>query len=379
MPLRAKLLPLGVAALVGGGGGALVAGAASDSGSTTTTVYRPSGGSAPIAATSGMTPRQVYDSAKDSVAFVTARVTEQSSSPFGGSSSGTATGSAFVVSSDGYLVTNAHVVDNASSVKVKVGDGEQKTAQVVGKDLSTDVALLKVDPGGQKLKPLSFDDSSKVNVGDATYAIGNPFGLDRTLTTGVVSALQRQIDAPNGFSIDQVIQTDAALNPGNSGGPLLDSSGKVIGVNSQIESNSSSASGQGQNSGIGFAVPSNTVKNVVEQLRKTGKVKHAWLGVSIGDAPGGGAKIGAVAKGGPAADGGLKAGDVVTKFADKTIDTGSDLSGAVNAQAPGDSVSVTFTRGGATKTVQVKLGDRPASAGGPSSQSQGQSPLPGVP
>ncbi len=306
---------------------------------------------------------------------MTARVTEQSSSPFGGSSQGTATGSAFVVSPDGYLVTNNHVVSGASTVKVKIGDGSTKTADVVGKDPSTDIALLKVDPGSQKLKALSFDDSSKVHVGDPTYAIGNPFGLDRTLTTGVVSALQRQIDAPNGFSIDQVIQTDAALNPGNSGGPLLDTNGKVIGVNSQIESNSSSDSGQGQNSGIGFAVPSNTVRNVVEQLRKSGKVQHAWLGVSIGDAPGGGARIGALVKGGPAGDAGIKAGDVVTTFDGKAIGTGSDLSGAVNATKPGDKVSVTYTRGGSKKTVQVTLGDRPASLG--TSSSQGQ--LPGAP
>ncbi len=179
----------------------------------------------------------MYESARDSVAFITAKVTQQDAGPLGGSSSGTATGSGFVISSEGYIVTNAHVVEGASSVKVKVGDGDTKTARVVGEDTSADIALLKVDPGSQTLHALTLADSDNLHVGDATYAIGSPYGLERTLTTGVVSALGRQISAPNGFSIDDVIQTDAALNPGNSGGPLLDSSGRVIGVNSQIESN----------------------------------------------------------------------------------------------------------------------------------------------
>ncbi len=267
MNIKQKAAPLLAAAVVGGGTGAIVVAAAGDDGGTTTVTSAAPAAVAPVADTgTALNSRQVYDAAKGSVAFITARVTEQSQDPFGQSQSGTATGTGFVVSDDGYLVTNAHVVEGASAVQVKIGDGETRTAKVVGTDTSSDIALLKVDAGGQHLVPLSLADSDDLHVGDATFAIGNPYGLERTLTTGVVSALDREISAPNGFSIDGVIQTDAALNPGNSGGPLLDSAGRVIGVNSQIESTGNSAGGQASNSGIGFAVPSNTVRNVVKQL-----------------------------------------------------------------------------------------------------------------
>jgi putative serine protease PepD len=239
MRLPASILSLGAAALVGGGAGAVVA---TQADGTTTTVTRTvtepaaSGSAHTVADTTpnALTARQVYDRAKNSVAYITAQVTETSGSPFGGTQTGEATGTGFVVGADGYVVTNAHVVANATGVKVKVGDGPVKAARVVGRDASTDLALLKIDPAGQDLVPLRFGDSSKVAVGDPTYAIGNPFGLSRTLTTGVVSALQRQISAPDGYTIDDVLQTDAALNPGNSGGPLFDAQGAVIGVNSQI-------------------------------------------------------------------------------------------------------------------------------------------------
>src|SRR5439155_18339775 len=222
--------------------------------------------------------------------------------------------------------TNEHVIDGATSIKVKVGDGQEQSARLVGKDTSTDIALLKVDTGGKKLTPLVFADSSGIQVGDATYAIGNPFGLDRTLTTGVVSALQRRIDAPNGFSIDNVIQTDAALNPGNSGGPLLDAAGHVIGVNSQIESNSSDSSGQAGSVGIGFAVPSNTVRQVVQSLERSGRVQHAWLGVASRDASGAArAQIQSVQTGSPADKAGLRPGDVIGAVDGRTITGSADL------------------------------------------------------
>jgi putative serine protease PepD len=180
-----------------------------------------------------------------------------------------------------------------------------------------------------------------------------------------VSALQREISAPDGFSISHVIQTDAALNPGNSGGPLLNTAGEVIGVNSQIESGSSSPDGStGGNTGIGFAIPSNTVKSVVTQLEHGGKVSHAYLGVSLQDATGTtqGAQLATVASGGPAADAGLRAGDVVTAFGGTPITSADDLSCAVDGHAAGDQVDVTIRRGGATKTLRVKLGQRPAQA-----------------
>jgi putative serine protease PepD len=196
--------------------------------------------------------RSVYNSAKNSVAFITAE-TDQ----------GTATGSGFVVSSDGKIITNEHVVDGAQQVTVKLGTSNQEQpATVLAADASKDLALLKIDTGGESLHPLTLGDSSKVQVGDTTYAIGNPLGLDHTFTSGIVSALSRQIQAPDGTPIDNVIQTDAAINPGNSGGALLDSRGHVIGVNSQIASTNASG-GEAGNVGIGFAIPSNTVRDFI--------------------------------------------------------------------------------------------------------------------
>jgi putative serine protease PepD len=195
--------------------------------------------------------KQVYDSAKDSVAYIVADTAE-----------GQATGSGFVVSKDGLIVSNAHVVDGASQVAVKVGTADkQLAAQVVGVDASRDLALLKVDDG--TLPALSFGESDKVAVGDAVYAIGNPYGLDHTLTTGVVSALGRDLQSPSGATISGAIQTDAALNPGNSGGALLDAGGKVIGINAQIATGGQS--GQGGNVGIGFAIPAKTVQQFLSE------------------------------------------------------------------------------------------------------------------
>jgi putative serine protease PepD len=364
MRLPASILSLGAAALVGGGAGAVVATQA-DGGTTTITrtVTEPasSGTTRAVADTTpnALTARQVYDRAKNSVAYITAQVTENSAGPFGGTQTGEATGTGFVVAADGYIVTNAHVVANATDVKVKVGDGRVKSARIVGRDTSSDLALLKIDPAGQDLVPLKLGDSSKVAVGDPTYAIGNPFGLSRTLTTGVISALQRQISAPDGYTIDDVLQTDAALNPGNSGGPLLDAQGNVIGVNSQIESTSGGDGGEAGNVGIGFAIPSNTVRSVVTQLRTSGTVQHAYLGVRTGDAANGGAQVGAVTAGGPAAEAGLRAGDVITRFAGKPVADAATLSTLVGERKPGERVAVEVTRNGTTKTLQVTLRQRP--------------------
>ena len=187
-----------------------------------------------------------------------------------------ATGSGFVIDEDGLILTNAHVVAAATDIRVTFSDGHTVAAKPLGKDLDTDLALLRVDPDGLDLKPLELGDSGTVQVGDPTVAIGNPFGLERTLTTGVVSALQRRLTAPSGFTIDNVIQTDAALNPGNSGGPLLDAAGRVIGINSQIATGGGSAGGS---IGIGFAVPVNTAKDVIPQLEEAGHVERAYLGI----------------------------------------------------------------------------------------------------
>src|SRR5262249_1619495 len=189
-------------------------------------------------------------------------------------------GSGFVIDGEGHILTNNHVIEGADKIEVKLGESDKEyTAEVVGTDPASDLALLKVSAPTSELTPLTLGDSSKMEVGDPVVAIGNPFGLDRTVTSGIVSALQRQIQAPNGFSIDNVIQTDAAINPGNSGGPLINGAGEVIGINSQIETGGSGSDG---NVGIGFAIPINTAKSEIKSLIENGEVEHAYLGTSGG-------------------------------------------------------------------------------------------------
>jgi putative serine protease PepD len=376
MTARTTIAAIAAAAVVGGGVGGGVVGLVDNHDTTATPVARTTptatsdtGITQPVS-TKGLTARQIYDRAAGSVAFITSQIRQASDNPFGGVQSGTATGSGFVIDPKGLIVTNAHVVDGATSITVKLGDGSTQKAMLVGKDESTDLALLRIDPNGRTLKALPLADSSSVHVGDPTYAIGNPFGLDRTLTTGVVSALQRQIQAPNGFSIDNVIQTDAALNPGNSGGPLLDAAGRVIGVNSQIESSGSSVGGEAGNVGIGFAVPSNTVRRVVSQLEETGHVSHAWLGVESTDASSGGAVVQQLVSGSPASKSGLQRGDVITAVDSQNVSDSAALGDAIDGHAVGDTVKLTVRRGGDLKTLTVKLGDRPAQT-----SSQSQQPL----
>ena len=262
MTPSSKLAALGACALIAGAGGAGVAAVVVDGhgSSSTATAAAPAdrGTVRPVAETTDSTAKSVYDDAKDAVVYISAQTGQ-----------GTATGSGFVVSTDGKIITNEHVVDGATSVTVKIGtDGKEQAAQVLGADASKDLALLKVDTGSTKLHALSFGDSSNLQVGDNVYAIGNPYGLDHTLTSGIVSALNRDIQAPSGATIPGAIQTDAALNPGNSGGPLLDADGKVVGVNSQIAS-SGSSSGEAGNVGIGFAIPSELVKAFAENPTST--------------------------------------------------------------------------------------------------------------
>jgi putative serine protease PepD len=315
-------------------------------------------------------------------------------SPFGQpEGGGTATGSGFLIDSDGHIVTNNHVVAGANRIEVKLGSSDTTyTAKVVGTDPTTDVALLEVNAPADQLHPLALGDSSKVQVGDPVVAIGNPFGLDRTVTSGIVSALQRQIQAPNGFSISHVIQTDAAINPGNSGGPLIDASGSVIGINSQIQTGGSNG-----NVGIGFAVPINTARDVVRQLEEHGEVKHAYLGISGATITADlaravnlpvkeGVLVQEVIKGGPADDAGMKAGtttatinganivlggDIITEVDGKKISGMDDVVNAVDAASPGDKLKMTVVRGGSTKDLTVTLGDRPASVQDSQSGSEG--------
>jgi S1-C subfamily serine protease len=355
--------------------------------------------SAPIAApvdnseSSGTnTVNQIYRRDGQGVAFIESTEAPEESpsplSPFGEEESrggGIATGSGFLIDDEGHIVTNNHVVEGATKVEVKLGSSNTShEAEVVGADPATDVALLKIDVPESQEHPLSLGDSSKVQVGDPVVAIGNPFGLDRTVTSGIVSALQRQIQAPNGFSISHVIQTDAAINPGNSGGPLIDAAGNVIGINSQIQTGGSNG-----NVGIGFAVPIDTAREVVQQIEQHGEVKHAFLGISGGSVTPAVAKalklpvkkgvlVNEVVKGGPADKAGIEGGDteatiegaqvtlggdIITEIDGKTVASMEDVINAVNSAQPGDKMEVTVLRGdNEEKTFTVTLGDRPAKA-----------------
>jgi S1-C subfamily serine protease len=293
-----------------------------------------------------------------------------------------ATGSGFVINRDGVILTNAHVISGAVKISVAFADNQTVTAKVIGKDPDDDLALLKVNPDGLTLVPLPLGDSSTVQVGDPTVAIGNPFGLARTLTTGVVSALQRSIQAPNNFAIDNVIQTDAPINPGNSGGPLINAQGQVVGVNSQI------FTGNGGNGsvGIGFAIPINTAIAVIPQIEKTGKVTQGYLGITTIPVDPAlaplhlsvdyGALIQTVTSGSPAARAGLRAGSLQTMLADgvtqvqqggdiivavdgRAIKSASALEDAIIADHPGVVVTLGVVRGSKHLTVKIKLGTRP--------------------
>jgi putative serine protease PepD len=274
---------------------------------------------------------------------------------------GGGTGSGFVLDRDGYILTNDHVVDGAQTVRVRFADSGAGgvTARVAGVDPSTDLALLKIDPAGHKLTPLSLGSSKDLKVGQPAIAIGSPFRLEGTLTTGVISALGRSIQAPNNFTIDSVVQTDAAINPGNSGGPLLDASGRVVGINAQIATSTQS------NSGVGFAIPIDTAKQVLAQLKAGQEIKRGYLGVETGDAATGtGAILAAVVPGGPADRAGLRAGDRVVSIAGRDVTESSDIATAVAAAKPGARIEVGVRRGDSRRTVTVKLGTRPARAGG---------------
>jgi putative serine protease PepD len=273
------------------------------------------------------------------------------------SGTGSGTGSGFVLDGNGYILTNDHVVLGADSVRVRFPEGAPIGAKVVGSDESTDLALLKIDPSAHPLTPLTLGSSKSLKVGQSAIAIGSPYRLQGTLTTGVISALGRSITAPNNFPIDNVVQTDAAINPGNSGGPLLDASGRVVGVNAQIATNT------GSNDGVGFAIPIDTAKQVVPQLKAGKKITRPYLGVSTSDpVTGTGAVVERVVAGGPADRAGLRLGDRILAVGGNSISASADVASAVVAAKPGDDVKIKLRRSGSERTVTVKLGTRPAVA-----------------
>jgi S1-C subfamily serine protease len=311
-----------------------------------------------VAAGGGLGVREIYRRGAPGVVYIRAETLRTDPTPFdvyGTSQQSEATGAGFVLDEEGRILTNAHVVAGATSIDVTFSDDRTVSATALGKDLDTDLALLRVDPEGLDLRPLPLGNSDSVEVGDPTVAIGNPFGLERTLTTGVVSALQRRLTAPSGFTIENVIQTDAALNPGNSGGPLLDASGRVIGVNSQI----ATGSGGGGSVGIGFAVPVNTAKEVIPQLEETGHVARAYLGVEGSAALGGGVLVTRVQPDSPAEAAGLRQGELLTRLDGHEVGSMEDVSDVLEQNQPGDVVAVELENGGQRRLLRVTLGDRP--------------------
>ena len=392
MSFARMLAALAAAAALGGvvavGAVGLLGGLEGDTTVVTSTSAAPS---ARLAPSSGdpLSVNEIYERAAPGVVRINATnnsTSNGSTDPFGGGQA--ALGSGFVIDKTGHIVTNFHVVDGASEVSVSFSNRDTVRAEVVGTDPSTDLAVLRVDASASALTPLSLGNSDVVRVGDPVVAIGNPFGLDRTVTSGIVSALQRLITAPNRFTIDHVIQTDAPINPGNSGGPLLNARGQVIGVNTQIETGTgTSASG---NVGIGFAVPANTVKDVVAQILRTGRVDHAYLGISgqaVTDDVAerynlpvkAGVLVGSVTSDSGADDAGLEGGDtqvvvagqsyvlggdIIVAFDGQQISSLEELRDAISGKKPGDKVTLVIYRDANKSSVTVTLGRQPPSPQG---------------
>jgi S1-C subfamily serine protease len=385
---------LAAAGLLGGGAAlGVTAGLGDLGGSTTTVVQEPIRATPTSASTAGrLSINEIYKrSAPGVVQIVSTEKSVESTDQFGTpftQPGQQALGSGFVLDKEGHIVTNYHVVQGASKIEVGFSNNASYGAKVVGSDPSTDLAVLKVSARARALTPLPLGNSDRVEVGDEVVAIGNPFGLDRTATAGIISAIQRRITAPNGFSIDHALQTDAPINHGNSGGPLIDARGAVVGVNSQIETGSDTSTDG--NVGIGFAIPSNTVKDVVAQILKSGKVEHAYLGVTLQDVSGSvagvfhlpvssGILIERVQSGTAAAKAGLKGGTTPTTVAGEDYTMGGDIIVGVNgsqvrttealrdvisAHKPGDRISLQVYRGSKKLTVTVRLGRQPSAPPG---------------
>ena len=284
--------------------------------------------------------QRIYESAREGVVSVRA---------------GRGTGTAFVVDRDGTLVTNAHVVGSSDTVQVRFADDETAQARVAGVDRSSDLAVLKVDTDDTgPLHELELANSDGVRTGQLAVAIGSPFGLPQTATSGIVSGTGRHIQAPDGFQIDRVIQTDAPINPGNSGGPLLDARGRVVGVNSQIATGGANSRGS---VGIGFAVPSNTVADVVPRLERGETIQRPFLGVSTTQGSNG-ALVREVTSGGPAQDAGIRTGDVIVRVGGDRVAEPGDVAAAIQDLRPGETVAVEVRRGGGSRTLEVELGNR---------------------
>ena len=318
------------------------------------------------AGASAFNARAVYAAAAPSVVDITAKVVTQASSavpdPFAPpqAQEATQTGTGSVLDTDGRILTAEHVIAGARSISVEFQDGTSRPAKLLGKDSATDLAVLKVDATGLTLHPLALGSSRTLRIGDPIALIGDPFGYPRSLSTGVVSGLDRTIAAPNGFTVAHAIQTDGALNPGNSGGPLLDSRARLVGVADQI---ATGGTGTKSYTGVGFAVPVDVARSVLSDLERGVAPKHAYLGVSTNDVAAG-ALVRGVAAGGPAEAGGIKPGDVIVAIDGTRVTGANDLVAALAAHEPGDKVTVTVQRGSGRQQLDVTLAEQPRQASG---------------
>ena len=377
--MRRTLIIVLTTAVVGGLAGASI-GLAFGNDSTA-----PAATSAVVAATTGaqLDPEQIYRSDSPGVVVITDQQTQVVPASFFSPAQKqqvTALGSGFVIDTRGDIVTNDHVVQGAKDIQVGFGGGVSYPAKIVGTDPSTDIAVVRVKAPASVLHPLQFA-NARVTVGDPAYAIGSPFGLDSTMTAGIISATGRPIQAPNGLSIADAIQTDAPINHGNSGGPLLDRSGHVIGINSQIEGGTVDA-----NVGVGFAIPTTTVRSIANQLIATGHAEHAWLGVQVATIdpsvskvvsglPPHGVVVVKVVNGSPAAKAGLEAAkqqatsngasrfvdaDAIVDVDGEAVSSTTQLSELVALHKPGETLALQVVRGGKSRTIDVTLGNAPA-------------------
>ncbi len=384
MTIRGEIAAVLVAAVIAGAVAGGLAGWVLGDDSTAPTAVAPAPNQVRAISAPSRSPEAIYRDASRGVVVITDQQTQvlpPTAFAPGRKQQVEALGSGFVVDRRGNIVTNDHVVQGATNIRVAFSGSQSYPAETVGTDPSSDLAIIRVSAPAAVLQPLAFADSSSVQVGDPVYAIGNPFGLDRTMTAGIVSATGRDIKAPNGLTIPNAVQTDAAINHGNSGGPLLDRFGRVIGVNAQIEGGTVDA-----NVGVGFAIPSSTARSIADQLIATGRVRHPWLGVQVeaidplaGNLSRGFPKKGvlvvAVVKGSPAARAGLEptrprvnvkgvsalvGGDVIVALDRKSVVSAAQLSELVAMHRPGDTVRLEVVRRGRTRTVAVALGDAPA-------------------
>jgi putative serine protease PepD len=362
MSAATRFLPILGGAVAGGAIALAVSGGSTSKSVTTTVVQGQPNAAVPTSIKStGLTVNQISKLASPGVVDIKVTAVQQSGGFgfFGGGAQQETRGegSGVVYDSSGDILTDEHVVTGATSVSITFQDGKSYPATVLGTDPSTDVGVVRVKAPASELHPLTLADSSAAQVGDGVVAIGSPFGLPGTVTTGIVSAVGRSIKAPNGYTITNAIQTDAAINQGNSGGPLLDSEGHVLGLNDQIETSS------GSSAGIGFAVPSNTVRRVADEIIAGKKPVHAYLGVSL-DQNSTAATVACVSSGGPAATAGLQPGDVITAVNGKRITSTDQFIATVDGYAPGTSVTLTVKRGGGARDIHAKLGTRPPSSPG---------------